>query len=164
MQASDGNLYGAAVALPQSGGVASLFKITTDGKYQTYYVMNNPNIGTCNCWLTQANDGKLYGTSENGGPGGVGAVWTWDLGLPKPLPAVRGTLPSSGAVGASIIVYGHSVLGATGVSFNGVPAQAFRNIGNDYISATVPQGATTGPVTVTTPNGSATSPGSFTVE
>jgi uncharacterized repeat protein (TIGR03803 family) len=135
-QASDGNLYGADVGHFQTGGVASLFKMTLDGQYQTYYVMNNPNIGTCNCWLTQGRDGLFYATSENGGPGGVGTAWTWNLGLPAPRPNVKGMRPSNGAVGSSTMVYGRHLLGATGVTFNGTPAQAFHNISDNYVSAT----------------------------
>jgi len=160
MQASDGNLYGATAG----PGVASLFKITLDGQFQTYYVMNNPNIGTCTCWLTQGSDGLLYGTTQNGGPSGAGTAWTWNLGLPAPLPALKGSAPSSGAAGTKVTLYGYNLLGATAVSFNGTPATTLSNISANYVSATVPPGATTGPITVTTPNGSSTSTGVFTVE
>jgi uncharacterized repeat protein (TIGR03803 family) len=163
-QASDGNLYGVTQGPSAGGGGSSLFKMTLDGQYQTYYVMDNPNIGTCNCWLTQGSSGLFYGTSTNGGPGGTGTAWTWDLGLPRPLPKVEGMLHTSGEVGSSTIIYGGHLLGTTGVSFNGMPATDFYNISNNYVHVTVPSGATTGRVTVTTPNGSATFPGSFTVE
>jgi hypothetical protein len=63
-----------------------------------------------------------------------------------------------------VVVWGENLLGATGVSFNGTPATTFRNISREYVIALVPTGATTGPVTVTTPNGSATTSGSFTIE
>ncbi len=163
-QASDGNLYGVAQGQFKVGGASSLFKMTLDGQYQTLYLMDNPGIGTCACWLTQGMDGLFYVASEDGGGGGVGAAWTWDLGLPKPLPKVDGMLHKSGAVGSSTIIYGGHLLGATEVSFNGVAATDFYNISNNYVRVTVPSGATTGPVTATTPNGSSTSAGSFTVE
>jgi hypothetical protein len=38
------------------------------------------------------------------------------------------------------------------------------NISGNCVSVTVPAGAATGPITVTTANGSSTSAGSFTVE
>jgi hypothetical protein len=63
-----------------------------------------------------------------------------------------------------LILWGENLLGATGVSFNGTPATTISNISKEYVAVTVPAGATTGPVTITTPNGSATSSGSFTVE
>lgn len=52
----------------------------------------------------------------------------------------------------------------TRVAFNGVQATAWQLIDPTYILAFVPAGATTGPVTVTTPNGTATSPQVFTVQ
>jgi uncharacterized repeat protein (TIGR03803 family) len=163
-EASDGNLYGVTQGPSAGGSGSSLFKMTLDGQYQTYYVMDNPNIGTCPCWLTQGSSGLFYGTTQNDGPGGTGTVWTWDLGLPRPKPKVDGMLHTSGAAGSTTIIYGGHLLGATEVSFNGVPATDFYNISNNYFRVTVPSGATTGPVTVTTPNGSASSSGSFTVE
>jgi len=163
-QASDGNLYGVAQGKFQFGGPSSLFRITPAGQFETLQVLNGLEIGTCPCWLTQGSDGLFYGTTMNGGPGSFGTAWKWNLGLPKPLPTLSGTLPDSGAPGAKVVVWGENLLGATGVSFNGTPATTFRNISREYVIALVPTGATTGPVTVTTPNGSATTSGSFTVE
>jgi len=158
--ATDGNLYG----INDGRAVASIFRVTPAGQFETVYAFTNSAAGTCVCYLTQGSDGKFYGTSANGGSAGVGTAWVWDLGLPKPLPAVKGIRPASGAVGASVVVYGNNLLGPTSVSFNGVPAMVIKGISANYVSATVPEGATTGPVTVTTPNGTSTSPGSFTVE
>ena len=162
--ATDGNLYGVAAGEPQLGGLSSLFRVTPAGHYQTLYTFTNGYVGLCLCYLTQGSDGKFYGTAQNGGGGGVGTAWVWDLGLPKPLPVSKGLLPVRGAVGASVIIYGNNLLGATAVSFNGVPAATFGNISANYVSATVPVGASTGLVTVTTPNGAATSPTPFTVQ
>ncbi|MGA2580048.1 MAG: choice-of-anchor tandem repeat GloVer-containing protein [Bryobacteraceae bacterium] len=163
-QASDGNLYGVAQGKYQFGGPSSLFRITPAGQFETLQVLNGLEIGTCPCWLTQGSDGLFYGTTMNGGPGSFGTAWKWNLGLPKPLPTLSGTLPDSGAQGAKVVVWGENLLGATGVSFNGTPATTFSNISREYVVALVPTGATTGPVTVTTPNGSATTSGSFTIE
>jgi hypothetical protein len=162
-EASDGNLYGVAQAQYQLGGPSSLFRITLGGQFETLQVLNGLQIGTCPCWLTQGSDGLFYGTTMSGGPG-IGTAWTWNLGLPKPLPTVSGLIPASGKPGASLILWGENLLGATGVSFNGTPATTISNISKEYVAVTVPAGATTGPVTITTPNGSATSSGSFTVE
>jgi uncharacterized repeat protein (TIGR03803 family) len=162
--ATDGNLYGVADGEPQLGGGDSLFRVTPAGEFQTIYDLATSGPGLCPCYLVQGSDGKLYGTSQNGGAAGGGAAWAWDLGLPKPLPALTGLQPLSGAVGSSVLVYGNNLLGPVSVSFNGTPATAFKGVSANYISATVPAGATSGPVTVTTPNGAATSPGSFTVQ
>jgi hypothetical protein len=161
--ASDGNIYGVAQGQYQFGGPSSLFEVTLAGQFETLQYLSGLQIGTCPCWLTQGSDGLFYGTTMSGGPG-IGTAWTWNLGLPKPLPSLCGPLPASGNAGTSVIVWGENLLGATGVSFNGTPAVTFSNITKEYVSVSVPAGATTGPVTITTPNGTATSPTPFTVE
>jgi hypothetical protein len=59
------------------------------------------------------------------------------------------TLPTSGPVGAAVIILGNDLTGATGVSFNGTAAR-FTVVSNSEIETTVPAGATTGKVQVTT--------------
>jgi hypothetical protein len=59
-------------------------------------------------------------------------------------------------VGKTIGIFGQGFTGTTGVSFNGTPAN-FRVAYDTYMTATVPSGATTGFVTVTTPSGKLTS-------
>jgi uncharacterized repeat protein (TIGR03803 family) len=163
-EASDGNLYGVTEGNSFGPAVNTLYRITTVGSYQQLQVLQAGAIGSCPCWLTQGSDGRFYGASMNGGPVGLGTVWVWDLGLPKPLPGVRALLPSSGSAGMAVTIWGKNLLGTTSVTFNGIPASNFSNISREYVSATVPPGATSGPVVVTTPNGTATSPRSFTVE
>lgn len=83
--------------------------------------------------------------------------------LPRPpAPVISGFSPASGPVGTIVSVSGSSFGGATGVGFNGVAA-VFSVVSPTQISATVPAGATTGKVTVTTPGGTASSASSFTV-
>ena len=163
-EATDGNLYGVTQGEIQLGGVNTLYRISLAGSYEELQVLNGAEIGNCPCWLTQASDGKFYGTSMNGGPVALGTAWIWDLGLPKPLPKLHGPIPTGGAVGTQVTIWGENLLGTTAVSFNGTAAATIRNISANYVFATVPAGATTGPVTVTTPNGTASSPGPFTVQ
>jgi hypothetical protein len=163
LEGTDHNLYGVAQGQLSKGGGSSLFRITLDGQFNILQRLNGSQIGSCPCWLTLGHDGKIYGTTESGGPG-EGTAWVWDLGLPPPQPDVTGVVPTSGSPGAVVTANGKFLLGATGVSFNGTPATTFSNISANYVSVTVPPGATTGPITVTTPNGSSTSAGSFTVE
>ena len=77
-------------------------------------------------------------------------------------PEISGTSPGSGTVGSSVSIGGHGFTGTTSVKFNGVAA-SFTVSSDGLISAVVPAGATTGPVSVTTPNGTATSSAAFTV-
>ena len=59
-------------------------------------------------------------------------------------------------------IYGQRFTGATDVRFNGVSA-SFSVASDTRITATVPAGATTGPIAVTGPGGTATSATNFTV-
>ncbi|MDQ6799760.1 MAG: hypothetical protein M3041_02880, partial [Acidobacteriota bacterium] len=78
-----------------------------------------------------------------------------------PPPTIASCYPAAGPVGTSISVNGSNLTGATSLRFNGTAATFVVN-SITQISTTVPLGATSGPVTVTTPGGTATGP-SFTV-
>jgi hypothetical protein len=78
-------------------------------------------------------------------------------------PAITGLTPSSGNVGTVVTIAGANLTGATGVSFGTTAATTFTPDSSVQITATVPAGATTGKVTVTTPTGTAQSAGTFTV-
>jgi len=75
-------------------------------------------------------------------------------------PTVYGFVPYAGPVGTSVLISGNYFAGTTQVEFNGRPAVFLVN-SNTVIQATVPSGVTSGPVRVTNPAGSATSPGYF---
>ena len=77
-------------------------------------------------------------------------------------PTIKSFKPASGPVGAGVAITGSFLTGATAVAFNGTPT-TFIAFGS-AITATVPSGATTGPITVTTPLGVATSATDFTVK
>jgi RHS repeat-associated protein len=76
---------------------------------------------------------------------------------------VTGFRPQSGQVGDSVTVTGANFVGVAGVTFNGVPASAATVGSATTLTAVVPAGATTGPIAVTTPSGTATSHGHFVV-
>jgi hypothetical protein len=63
-----------------------------------------------------------------------------------------------------VLLWGTNLLGATSVSFNGTVTNHIGAVSSQGVWAWVPEGATTGPVTVITPNGSFTTTGSFTVQ
>jgi len=58
------------------------------------------------------------------------------------------------------LLSGNNLTGATGVTFNGTPAK-FTVVSATEITSTIPAGATTGPVVVTTPIGPLASNVSF---
>jgi hypothetical protein len=78
-------------------------------------------------------------------------------------PSILSFSPTSGAVGTSVVITGTSFTGATRVNFGGVKATTFSVDSDGQITATVPTGAKTGKIQVTTPGGTASSSGTFTV-
>jgi hypothetical protein len=86
--------------------------------------------------------------------------------LPPPvltLPAITALSPSSGPVGIDVVISGRNFSGATAVRFAGGQLADHSVDGAGTITAEVPAGTTSGPVTVVTPAGSAVSPGAFTL-
>lgn len=146
IQATDGNLYSVGGGGVHGCGV--LFQMTLGGTYSVMHTFDCTNGGTPSSILTQHTDGKLYGVTQVGGTGDAGVIYCLDLGLP---PFVRLVLPR-GYVGETGGILGQGLSGTTGVSINGTPA-AFKVYSDTYMTTTVPPGATTGYVTVTTPSG-----------
>jgi PKD repeat protein len=79
-----------------------------------------------------------------------------------PAPTIGSFTPTSGPAGTSVDILGTSFTGASAVTFNGAPA-SFTVNSDSELHATVPSGATTGQIAVTTASGTATSSSSFTV-
>jgi len=147
---SDGNLYGTTAF---GGGVANagtIFSITPDGALVTLHAVISPLQEGKFPFTTmvQATNGKFYGTMEEGGAKNKGVIFSLDIGL-SPFVCVE---PSFGKVGAIVSILGNGLTGTTAVIFNGTTS-AFRIVSDNLISATVPAGATSGTVTLTTPDG-----------
>jgi hypothetical protein len=92
-------------------------------------------------------------------PNNKGVVYSFDLGL-GPFVSLVSTL---GKVGKTVEVLGQGFTGTTAVAFNGTAA-TFTAKSDTYLTTTVPSGATTGFVTVTTPSGTLTSNKQFRVK
>jgi hypothetical protein len=158
IEASDGQLYGALQ------GPNVLFRLSKTGEYQELSRSTNGiTQGLCICKLVQASDGLIYGTAAGGGPKGYGLIFALDAGLAIPEPRALEFHPKSGAAGTRVRIWGYNLLQAS-VDFNGVLATDVHNSGPNYVWATVPAGAASGPITVTTPGGISTTPSNFTVE
>jgi hypothetical protein len=71
--------------------------------------------------------------------------------------------PTSGSVGTGVTITGSNLTGATSVNFNSTSAVNFKVDTSTQITAMVPAGATTGPISITTPLGTAVSSVNFTV-
>ena len=81
----------------------------------------------------------------------------------KILPTVASFSPASGAVGTVVTITGTGLLKTTAVKFGGVAATAFTVDSDTKVTATVPTGAVTGKISITTTGGAANSATSFTV-
>ncbi len=79
-------------------------------------------------------------------------LYSIDTGL-SPFVSLVGNPRSAGR---TFGILGQDFIGTSAVTLNGAPV-SFTVKGDGYISATVPAGATTGFVTVTTPGGTLTS-------
>jgi uncharacterized repeat protein (TIGR03803 family) len=154
---SDGNFYGTT----HDGGVhnkGTIFKITPAGVLTTLHSFNGKDgydqIGV----MFQATNGVFYGQTTLGGSAGAGTIFSLSVGL---RPFVE-TAPQSGSVGTNVIILGNKLKGTTSVTFNGTAA-SFTVVSSSEITTTVPSGATTGKVKVTTPSGTLTSNVNFQV-
>jgi uncharacterized repeat protein (TIGR03803 family) len=157
IQASDGNLYG-TTSRGGTNNVGTVFKFTSTGTLTTLYSLSSADGGTPYASLVQDTNGNFYGATFEEGPDEIGTLFELGVGLG---PFVE-TQPASGMVGATVKILGTNLIGATNVTFNGT-ATTFKVLSNSLISATVPAGATTGPVQVTKPAGDVSSSVNFQV-
>ncbi len=87
---------------------------------------------------------------------------TPDGGSTSPAPTITSFTPASGIIGTSIVITGTNFTGASAVTINGINATYTVNSATQ-ITTTVPNGASTGLVQVTTSGGTATSNTNLTV-
>jgi uncharacterized repeat protein (TIGR03803 family) len=150
VQATDGNFYGTTFVGGPSG-YGTIYRISSTGDFSVLYSFDRADVQP---WtpLFQHTNGILYGTTTWGGAYGKGVFYSLDIGAP---PFVR-LVTTFGKLGQTIGILGQGFTGATGASFNDIPA-TFTASSDTYLEATVPAGATTGFVTVTTSTGTLTS-------
>jgi uncharacterized repeat protein (TIGR03803 family) len=155
VQATDGNFYGTTSA----GGVfgeGSIFEMTAAGTLTTLYSFECSN--TCldgaspNAGLLQATSGLFYGTTGYGGTSNDGIAFTMSTGLVPFVSFIR----NPAKVDQQFGILGQGLTGTTSVLLNGAAA-SFTIASDTLLTATVPAGAATGYVTVTTPTGTLTS-------
>jgi uncharacterized repeat protein (TIGR03803 family) len=153
IQATDGNFYGTTAAGGGSSncnnigspGCGTVYKINSGGVLATLHSFDSAD-GAEPGVLVQATNGAFYGTTFFGGVNQDGVAFRLSVGLGAFVAFVR----DSGKVGAKAEILGQGFEGTKAVSFNGTPA-SFQVVSGTYLMATVPIGATTGFVTVTTP-------------
>jgi uncharacterized repeat protein (TIGR03803 family) len=162
VQGTDGNFYGTTSYGGANGtNSGTVFKITPSGILTLLYSF----CSQADCadgagpsgTLIQDTNGLFYGTTAGGGLG-YGTVFGFAVGLDQFVEPQT----TAGKVGSTVKILGTNLTGATKVTFNGKSA-AFSVLSKTYIKATVPAGATTGTVQVTTPSATLSSNVSFQV-
>src|SRR5205085_8595947 len=98
-------------------------------------------------------------------PSTAGYDWRTRIGSFKfpscgPPPTITNFVPGNGSPGTSVTITGTHLDGATAVKFNTTSATFTVDLPTQ-ITATVPSGATNGPISVVTPRGTAASSSSF---
>ena len=119
MQANDGNLYGTTYE-GGTNGYGVVFRITTNGLLTPLYSFTRVHDGAYpEAGLVQANDGNLYGTTEDGGTNNYGAIFQITTnGVLTPLYSFTdgndGAYPEAGLVQAGDgNLYGTTYAGST---------------------------------------------------
>src|SRR5215469_434290 len=82
---------------------------------------------------------------------GAGSAPLPNLSPAGTCPTVSSFTPASGAAGVTVTISGSAFTGASSVTFNGVAANNFTVNSGTEITATVPTGASSGPIAVQTP-------------
>jgi uncharacterized repeat protein (TIGR03803 family) len=165
MQASNDAFYGSTDYEGANGDGGTLFLLNSAGFTTLYNFCSQPNCadGSSPSVLTQGTDGILYGTTIGGGNlnfcfGGCGTLFSLNGGLHAFVEAN----PDFGKAGRKVILLGTNLTGTSGVSFHGTPA-TFQIVSKSEVITTVPAGATSGRIKVTTPRGTLTSSVKFRV-
>ena len=158
---TDGNYY-ASTAEGGSFDDGTLFNTSTSGTYNELFSFNNSaNLMQMSPLSppVEYTTGLLYGVTEFGGTTNQGTVYSLNNGLTA---FVNAPL-FSGKQGSSVLLLGNHLTGTTRVTFNGVPA-SFVVHSDSHMTATVPSGATSGWIRVTTASGTVRSRKVFMVE
>ncbi len=169
LQVADGSFYGVNPAYGPNG-TGSIYKLTSAGVFTAFLFPNPPIDGDLpSSTLIQHTNGLVYGTTPSGGGGGGGCpqvcqgtffgVATGDVPFVSLEPTQK-----TGNVGAKVGVFGQGFTSASVVKFGGVAAKSVTLSGATYLTAVVPTGAHTGPVTVTTGTTTRTSPQTYRVK
>lgn len=153
VQATDGNFYGVTEAggnsMNCSGGCGTIFRINSTGtSYSVPYNFDSTTGSIPEISLLQHTNGVLHGLTFGGGTYNAGVFFSVNAGL-KPF---AGLVSSSGTVGNTIGILGQGFTGTTAVTFSGVAA-SYTVVSDTYVTATVPSGAKTGLIAVTSPSG-----------
>ena len=146
----------------REGDAVTIQGSTLDGATSVKFgLVNQPSFTVApdgNSITTTVPVGAVTGTVTVVTPGGTSIGPSF-----KVLPTVDESFaPTEGFTGTHVVITGKTLAGTTSVKFGGASA-LFTRTGNT-ITATVPAGAVTGPISVTNAGGPSTTAGSFTVD
>ena len=159
IEATDGNFYGTSYSGGSAGGWGTFFEITPSGDITTIHSFDGNDGAQPYGPVTQDTNGYFYGTVTNGlGKAAQGTVFGETTNLVPFVSFIR----SRGKTGQTVGILGQGFRSATNVSFNGTAA-SFTIRSGTFLVATVPVGASSGFVTVTTASGTMNSNVSFRV-
>jgi len=149
----DGSLANAGTTAKTAGYDSGAFLIGADkdnGSFTNFFNGLIDEVTFYNSVLNASQIANIYGADSFG------------KCFSAPAPNVTGFTPSSGLTGSTVTITGTGFTGTSSVTFNGTPA-TYTVDSATQITATVPGGATTGPIAVTTAGGTFTTGGNFTV-
>jgi uncharacterized repeat protein (TIGR03803 family) len=154
-QASNGNFYGANFG-GGSGNQGGLYELTSKDVFSGFLFLpaTNTTIGTNPGGpLMQHTNGTIFGINDSNGPNEAdGVFFSLNIGAS---PFIRLVMPVyTGTEATQVGILGQGFKSTSVVKFGGTIATTKTLSGTTFILATVPAGALTGKVTVTT--GSAT--------
>lgn len=155
---TDGNFYGATI---QSSGApyGTVFEITKAGTYSVVNAFDYYHGAYGYSSPMQHTNGIVYGEAQEGGANADGVFWKLDAGI-TPFASIVGF--PAGSSGQTVEILGQGFNTATSVMF-GSGSASFNIVSDTYLTATVPDSGTTGPVTVTTSGRTLTSKQTFRV-
>jgi arylsulfatase A-like enzyme len=172
---TDTSQHGFTVTLPPAPTISSFSP--TSGPIGTNVTINGSNLGSAQSVKFNGTSASILSNTQSmistSVPSGAtsGRITVTTAGgtatsssnfTVSPPPAISDFSPASGPIGTGVTINGSNLGSALSVKFNGQTASILSNT-QTVITTIVPQGAMTGPITVTTANGTATSSSDFTV-
>lgn len=135
-------------------GLTQTTKVTVGGVNVTSFTINSDSKVSATA-PTGVKTGKVVVTTSGGS---ATSASTFSV-----IPTILSFSPTSGPVGTSVVITGTGLSQTNQVTFNGTTATVFTINSDTQVTATVPTGATTGKIAITTTGGVATSATNFTV-
>ena len=123
---------------------------------------NDSPPGTISRVAITASSGTLYRIAVDGYNGATGNA-TLNWAFTPNLPTITSFNPAAGSIGSTVVLTGTNFTGTTGVRVNGVLVTGFTVNSATQITFSVPFGANSGSISISTPNGTAASDMSFMV-